>query len=177
MTDIILDEYRHSAGAVSSPIPVCAADVVPREQVSACHNQPDQSKHSFADNLQKQPPNLGPQRVNDQEVTTTVGEPINTPDWPIPDIHPDLESAGSAVPDQEMVDDEQVAHGALLRRSKLTILGAAVLLVAVLALIVTPGVVLGLLMQQAMMGIALSGAITTVIGTFAGFYYFHSKKG
>lgn len=51
------------------------------------------------------------------------------------------------------------------------------LLVGVLLVIVAPGVILGVLMKHVLMGIALSGAIATVIGTFAGFYYFQSKKG
>lgn len=72
--------------------------------------------------------------------------------------------------------DEQGPGVALLTRSKVTTVQAAGLLVASLSLIVTPGVVLGVVTEEAMMGIALSGAITTVIGTFAGFYYFHSKN-
>lgn len=81
------------------------------------------------------------------------------------------------MPGQGTVDDEPFPNTLLLRRSKLTMFGATVLLVAVLSLIVAPAVVLGVVMQQAMMGIALSGAVTTAIGIFAGFYYHHSKNG
>lgn len=51
------------------------------------------------------------------------------------------------------------------------------LIVGGLSLIVLPGIVLGLLMKQVLMGIAISGTIATVIGTFAGFYFHMSKQG
>jgi len=60
-------------------------------------------------------------------------------------------------------------------RPKLTKAVISVLAVVVLSLIVVPGVVLGVLMEQVQMGIALSGAVATVVGIFAGFYYYSKK--
>lgn len=51
----------------------------------------------------------------------------------------------------------------------------ALVIVGVLALIVTPGLILGLVTGQLSWGIALSGAIATIVSFLAGIYYHISK--
>lgn len=43
-------------------------------------------------------------------------------------------------------------------------------------MIVVPGLVLGFVTGQVQWGIALSGAIGTIVGVFAGLYYHHNKR-
>lgn len=52
----------------------------------------------------------------------------------------------------------------------------AVLIIGVLSLIVIPGLVLGIVTRQVQWAIALSGAIATMVGVFAGLYY-HNNRG
>lgn len=61
-------------------------------------------------------------------------------------------------------------------RSKLIIAGA-ILVLGVLPLIVLPGVIVGALTGQILMGIALSSAVATVVGVFAGCYYYIKREG
>lgn len=51
----------------------------------------------------------------------------------------------------------------------------AVLIAAALSLVVVPSLVLGVATKQIDWGIALSGAIATVVSFFAGLYYYHNK--
>lgn len=77
---------------------------------------------------------------------------------------------------QDVADGEHSPNIAILIRSKLTSTRIYILLVGTFSLILVPGVVLGVLSGQVVLGIALSSAIATVMGTFAGYYYHYSRK-
>lgn len=125
-----------------------------------------------------QKPNVGQsQPVNNQQ-TSSSGRDIVSPEGPrIHDNHHlALQSAGSGLLGQQTVDGGQRSNSTLILRPKLHKTWAAMLILGGLSSIVVPGVVLGLLMKQVLMGIALSGVIATVIGIFTG-VYFQMEKG
>lgn len=49
------------------------------------------------------------------------------------------------------------------------------LLWGVLSIILVPGLILGFVTRQVEWGIALSSAIGTIVGVFAGLYFYHKK--
>lgn len=51
----------------------------------------------------------------------------------------------------------------------------ALIVVGVLLLVVVPGLTLGLVTGEIEWGIALSGAVVSVVGVFVGLYY-HNRK-
>lgn len=98
---------------------------------------------------------------------------------PSHDSVPDLEAASSstsAVANNDVPEREHPPKTSRLFRSKLLKAGA-VLLLGVLPLIVLPGFIMGALTGQILMGIALSSAVATVVGVFAGCYYYIKREG
>lgn len=87
-----------------------------------------------------------------------------------------LEADSSSAARLSALDEERGSNIALASRTTLAGTILALLLVGSLFMVVVPGVVVGVLMKQVLMGIVLSGTIATVIGTCAGFYYYHSKE-
>lgn len=77
---------------------------------------------------------------------------------------------------QPPADAERGRNEALPNRSKLVSMRITLLIVAILSLVVVPGLVLGMVMRQIEWGIALSGAIATMVSFFAGLYYYHNKS-
>lgn len=118
-----------------------------------------------------QPPNV-------QENTTANQESRNSPRSPSRDSFPDLEAApsSSAVVDNDVPEREHSPETSRPFRSRLLTAGA-VLILGVLPLIVLPGVIMGALTGQILMGIALSSAVATVVGVFAGCYYYINRQG
>ncbi|KAG6358788.1 hypothetical protein INS49_012307 [Diaporthe citri] len=82
---------------------------------------------------------------------------------PIPDTFPALESNDAIVARLSSSDERHAPNRARFVCYKLSNPWLALLIAGASALITVPGVVLGVLMRQVLMGIALSGAITTVV--------------
>lgn len=72
-------------------------------------------------------------------------------------------------------DAERGSNNAFPTRSKLSGTRVVLLIVGALFLVVAPGLVLGVAAKQIPWGIALSGAIATMVSFFAGLYYYHNK--
>lgn len=119
---------------------------------------------------------LGCQNVTEQGSVAHYLQPL---DSPMPTLHNDPPSSstcdspiGNRDPPavEERGPDEVLFVQPKIRKAVILILAVIILVV-----IIAPGVVLGVLMEQVEMGIALAGAVATVIGIFAGFYYYSNK--
>ncbi|KAH8772915.1 hypothetical protein F5883DRAFT_663608 [Diaporthe sp. PMI_573] len=114
--------------------------------------------------------------VTEQDYAANYLQLLDPPVPPFPN-----DPASAAICDVPVEDrppsasEERGFEEEVFLRPKLTKAIISVLAVVVLSLIVVPGVVLGVLMEQVQMGIALSGAVATVVGIFAGFYYYSKK--
>lgn len=62
-----------------------------------------------------------------------------------------------------------------IARSKRAWMWITILIVGVLSLVVVPGLLVGIITGQIPWGIALAGAIATIVSFFAGLYYHCSK--
>lgn len=85
-----------------------------------------------------------------------------------------LEAGDSEEAVQSPADREHGSNKAVRVHSNLKT-RIVVLITIALSLVVIPGLVLGIATKQIPWGIALSGAIATVVSFFAGLYYYHNK--
>lgn len=111
------------------------------------------------------------------EATTTSREPVGPVDKRLRDDPPSsLQTDNSIRAPHLSANTEDGNNVTSKTRKKFTMTSMILLSVGILSTIMVPGVVLGIVVKQAPMGIALCGAIAMVVGVFAGFYYFHNNK-
>ncbi|KAI7788184.1 hypothetical protein LA080_012249 [Diaporthe eres] len=120
--------------------------------------------------LGEYPVELEAQPVQGQQAAITIQDPMRPLGPPLRSNNnsfaSEADSSGEA--HQPLADDDLGSSRELLIRSKPTKKRIAVLIVAALSLVVVPGLVLGVATKQIPWGIALSGAIATVVSFFAG---------
>ncbi|KAL1853118.1 hypothetical protein Daus18300_011946 [Diaporthe australafricana] len=107
----------------------------------------------------------------DLDSQPTSISPLRPPLGDVPSSASDVEATHPAA------DGEHGSNRALSIHHKFTKAARVVLSVVIPSFILVPGVVLGALMKQVTVGIELSGTITAVLGMYAGFYYYHNRKG
>lgn len=126
-----------------------------------CHNQSFFDDMSFTHELPLPLSTFESRSVEHQQDTIVDRAPLDQ----AVATRPDIELAGSTRLDREATDK---GHGLNTAR-------ILVLTIGVFSLIVAPGLVVGIVAKEITVGIALSGAIATVVSVFAGFYYYRNK--
>ncbi|KAK7729675.1 hypothetical protein SLS63_006056 [Diaporthe eres] len=155
MTNILLSEYHGVPNIAPRHITRQVSEVATPEQSVDLEARSVQSQQAAITSEDLMRP-LGPPLRSNNSSFTSEGD-----------------SSGAAR--QVPADGDLEASRELPIRSKPTKKRIAVLVVAALSLVVVPGLVLGVATKQIPWGIALSGAIATVVSFFAGLYYYHNK--
>lgn len=164
MTKVILSEDHPSPGVASSPIRGPVADIADPEEVGTRHDRP------FLDGVLFTPVHrLPPFDLESQPITMTNRESIDLT------RRPQQASSSPAVPRRKATGGQQGPNRARIQ-FKLSSARMTVLVVGVLAFIVVPGLVLGVVTKDMAVGIALSAAIATVASFLAALYHYkHSR--
>lgn len=175
MTNVLLGEHHGVPNTAPRHINRRVSEVATPEEVSTTDHtcshldRPPLTPSQSVD-LEARPIQGQQAAITSQDLVRPLGPPLRSNNNSFTS-----EADSSRAARQLLADGNLGSSSELPIRSKRTKKRVAVLIVAALSLVVVPGLVLGVATKQIPWGIALSGAIATVVSFFAGLYYYHNK--